>query len=151
MALPTSGSISSLEAYQEYYGDGATPSGAQDLDALAVAFNMTANNTDGFAGKGRPEVRTDPATSVFESQATLNGNLLNDGSFFSDVQFRWNINAGVWNYTGADGASEGAFSEIITYGFGNGGDTVYFQAMARNECNGNNWVYGDLESFTIPF
>lgn len=151
MALPTFGKITSLEAYVEYYGDGASPSGQQDLDSLATIYDITADNTDGFAGKGRPEVANDFPSDVQSFSATFNGQLLEDGGFSTFVRFRWRMDGFNWNTSMPMNVSEGEFSTNVFYGFGNSGSVIEYQAMAYNECDNQNWQYATgTQSFTIP-
>lgn len=150
MALPTTGQITSLEAYIEYYGDAASPSGIQDLDSLATAYDLVDDDTDGFSGKGRPVVFTALESNVDSFEATLGGLLSSNGGFSTQVKFRWRINSGAWIETGSFNTNEGEFNQIISHG-ASSGDDVEFQAMAKNEADNNSWQYAvSTRSFIIP-
>ena len=93
-----------------------------------------------------PTVQTNDATDVEYHQATLNGNITDDGGESADERgFDWGEQPGAyidgWTEQGAFGT--GAFSHQIT---GLDPDkTYYFRAKAHNSAG---WAYGEEKSFT---
>jgi hypothetical protein len=90
-------------------------------------------------------VTTEPATSITQGEATLNGTITyTGGENASERGFDWGLTTSYgssWTETGSFGT--GAFSRVISGLDSN--TTYYFRAKARNSTG---WVYGPAVAFT---
>lgn len=99
-----------------------------------------------------PTARTDPATSIVETNATLNGTLLSSGQADTTIQIYWgqtngSTNPGAWAAVANLGTQEtGAFSAPLSGLVA--GATYHYRVRATNSYY-DVWA-DETETFTIP-
>ena len=120
------------ETEYHYYGPGNA-----ETDRPALILENAA---------GLPTVTTDPATSVLEAIATLNGTLEDDGGQACDCGFEWGETEAYGNTTPTQSRTTGqTFSQVITGLDPN--KTYHFRAFATNAAPTS---YGADRTFTTP-
>lgn len=155
MALPSNGKITSSDAYEERFGNNATPTGPYTLEQLQSDWQLpeTPDDASIFAGKGRAEGITLQATNVSSYGVTLNGRIYTGGGYSQidlEYQFRYRP-AGGSNSTTIKRTDSGDFSGDVSENITVAQNTTYYyELMCRNIHNGGNWIIFNTASFTTP-
>ncbi|MCD6500856.1 hypothetical protein J7K42_02455 [bacterium] len=95
------------------------------------------DGTDFWVMVGPPTVTTTEATSIGETEATLNGTVLDDGGEASEYRFEYDVDSGEpytqntdWSGAGDTKTTGQSFSKTVTNL--NRGTLYYFRAQAKN-------------------
>lgn len=146
MAISSSGEITANEVYEEYHGDGQSPTGNYSLEQLQADWGLpeTPDNTDIFGGKGRPEVSTFTANNVTSTSAEITGSISNAGGFSGAGDCDWRI-----LFDQSDPPTTVALSGTVSHDFtGVVGDTItglspsttyHYIIQARNNFDNGDW------------